>query len=77
MVNQKVAAVFVTKGSCYNILFRQHSEVLNHLFYFFKSSFRSTVRLQAHEAEHLAEAGEEGAIPTEEVESYLVISMEN
>jgi hypothetical protein len=33
--------------------------------------------LQAHEAEHLAEADETTAIPTEEVESYLVISMEN
>lgn len=40
-------------------------------------SFRSTVRLQAHEAEHLAETDETTAIPTEEVESYLVISMEN
>lgn len=41
------------------------------------SSFRSTVRLQAHEAEHLAETGESHTVPTEEVESYLVISMEN
>lgn len=40
-------------------------------------SFRSTIRLQAHESEHLHENGETNAIPNEEVESYLVISMEN
>lgn len=51
------------------------------LFVVLDSSFRSTVRLQSHEAEHIAEAGEASQIsgipPGDEVESYLVISMEN
>ena len=40
-----------------------------------KKSFRSNVRLLAHEAEHQQEVEEEGG--PQEVESYLVIPVEN
>lgn len=74
MVNPRVVVVFATRGR----IFLKTFTVPNFLNFFFDiSSFRSTVRLQAHEAEHLVEAGEGAAIPNEEVESYLVISMEN